>query len=59
MTESERREVEPLVEGMILAWHERRENEMYDKMLASLERRYPGMHGMMLTSYESFHHARR
>ena len=24
MTESERREVEPLVEGMILAWHERR-----------------------------------
>ena len=27
MTESERREVEPLVEGMILAWHERRKNE--------------------------------
>ena len=59
MTESERREVEPLVEGMILAWHERRENEMYDKMLASLERRYPGMHGMMLASYESFNHASR
>ena len=59
MTESERREVEPLVEGMILAWHERRENEMYDKMLASLERRYPGMHDMMLASYESFNHASR
>ena len=59
MTESERREVEPLVEGMILAWHERRENEMYDKMLASLERRYPGMHGMMLASYESWYHVRR
>ena len=59
MTESERREVEPLVEGMILAWHERRENEMYDKMLASLERRYPGMPGMMLASYESWYHVRR
>ena len=59
MTKSERREVEPLVEGMILAWHERRENEMYDKMLASLERRYPGMPGMMLASYESWYHVRR
>ena len=59
LTESERREVEPLVEGMILAWHERRENEMYDKMLASLERRYPGMPGMMLASYESWYHVRR
>ena len=59
MTESERREVEPLVEGMILAWHERRENEMYDKMLASLERRYSGMPGMMLASYESWYHVRR
>ena len=59
MTESERREVEPLVEGMILAWHERRENEMYDKMLASLERRYPGMPGMMLASYESWNHVSR
>ena len=59
MTESERREVEPLVEGMILAWHERRENEMYDKMLASLERRYPGMHDMMLASYESLNHVSR
>ena len=59
MTESERREVEPLVEGMILAWHERRENEMYDKMLASLERRYPGMPGMMLASYESLNHVSR
>ena len=29
MTKSERREVEPLVEGMILAWHERREKEKY------------------------------
>ena len=59
MTESERREVETLVEGMILAWHERRENEMYDKMLASLERRYPGMHDMMLASYESLNHVSR
>ena len=59
MTKSERREVEPLVEGMILAWHERRENEMYDKMLASLERRYPGMHDMMLASYESLNHVSR
>ena len=59
MDESERREVQPLVDGMILAWHERRENEMYDKMLASLERRYPGMHDMMLASYESFNHASR
>ena len=59
MTKSERREVQPLVEGMILAWHERRENEMYDKMLASLERRYPGMPGMMLASYESWYHVRR
>ena len=59
MTKSERREVEPLVEGMILAWHERRENEMYDKMLASLERRYPGMPGMMLASYESWNHVSR
>ena len=59
MTESERREVQPLVEGMILAWHERRENEMYDKMLASLERRYPGMPGMMLASYESLNHVSR
>ena len=29
MTESERREVQPLVEGMILAWHERREKEKH------------------------------
>ena len=40
MDESERREVQPLVDGMILAWHERRENEMYDKMLASYESWY-------------------
>ena len=59
MDESERREVQPLVDGMILAWHERRENEMYDKMLASLERRYPGMHDMMLASYESLNHVSR
>ena len=31
MTKSERREVEPLVEGMILAWHERRENDVISK----------------------------
>ena len=31
MTESERREVEPLVEGMILAWHERREKDVISK----------------------------
>ena len=29
MDESERREVQPLVDGMILAWHERREKEKY------------------------------
>ena len=29
MTESERREVQPLVDGMILAWHERREKEKH------------------------------
>ena len=32
MTKSERREVEPLVEGMILAWHERREKEKHYKI---------------------------
>ena len=31
MTKSERREVEPLVEGMILAWHERREKDVISK----------------------------
>ena len=29
MDESERREVQPLVDGMILAWHERREKEKH------------------------------
>ena len=31
MTESERREVQPLVDGMILAWHERRETDVISK----------------------------
>ena len=31
MTESERREVQPLVDGMILAWHERREKDVISK----------------------------
>ena len=31
MTKSERREVQPLVDGMILAWHERREKDVISK----------------------------
>ena len=31
MTESERKEVQPLVDGMILAWHERREKDVISK----------------------------
>ena len=31
MDESERREVQPLVDGMILAWHERREKDVISK----------------------------
>ena len=59
MDESQRRELQPVADVFLQACRERRENEMYDNMLASLERRYPGMHGMMLASYESFNHASR
>ena len=59
MDESQRRELQPVADVFLQACRERRENEMYDKMLASLERRYPGMHGMMLASYESWYHVRR
>ena len=59
MDESQRRELQPVADVFLQACRERRENEMYDKMLASLERRYPGMHDMMLASYESFNHASR
>ena len=59
MDESQRRELQPVADVFLQACRERRENEMYDKMLASLERRYPGMPGMMLASYESFNHASR
>ena len=59
MDESQRRELQPVADVFLQACRERRENEMYDKMLASLERRYPGMHDMMLASYESWYHVRR
>ena len=59
MDESQRRELQPVADVFLQACRERRENEMYDKMLASLERRYPGMPGMMLASYESWYHVRR
>ena len=59
MDESQRRELQPVADVFLQACRERRENEMYDKMLASLERRYPGMPGMMLASYESFNHVSR
>ena len=39
--ESQRRELQPVADVFLQACSERRENEMYDKMLASLERRYP------------------
>ena len=59
MHESQRRDLQPVADVVLQACRERRENEMYDKMLASLERRYPGMPGMMLASYESWYHVRR
>ena len=59
MDESQRRELQPVADVFLQACRERRENEMYDNMLASLERRYPGMPGMMLASYESWYHVRR
>ena len=59
MDESQRRELQPVADVFLQACRERRENEMYDKMLASLERRYPGMPGMMLASYESWNHVSR
>ena len=59
MDESQRRELQPVADVFLQACRERRENEMYDNMLASLERRYPGMPGMMLASYESLNHVSR
>ena len=59
MDESQCRELQPVANGFLQACRERRENEMYDKMLASLERRYPGMPGMMLEPYESWNHVSR
>ena len=59
MDESQRRELQPVADVFLQACRERRENEMYDKMLASLERRYPGMPGMMLASYERWNHVSR
>ena len=44
MDESQRRELQPVADVFLQACRERRENEMYDKMLAS---------------YESFNHASR
>ena len=43
MTESERREVEPLVEGMILAWHERREKDVISKFKLLLSDKTDGL----------------
>ena len=59
MDESQRRELQPVADVFLQACRERRENEMYDKMLASLERRYPEMYDKMLASYESWYHVRR
>ena len=59
MDESQRRELQPVADVFLQACRERRENEMYDKMLASLERRYPEMYDKMLASYESWYHVSR
>ena len=66
MTESERREVEPLVEGMILAWHERRKNEktyldcinheVKDMLKTYLERIYHEVLDMLKTYLERRNH---
>ena len=66
MTESERREVEPLVEGMILAWHERRKNEktyldriyheVKDMLKTYLDRIYHEVLDMLKTYLERWNH---
>ena len=66
MTESERREVEPLVEGMILAWHERRKNEktyldsinheVRDMLKTYLDRIYHEVLDMLKTYLERIYH---
>ena len=66
MTESERREVEPLVEGMILAWHERRKNEktyldcinheVKDMLKTYLERIYHEVLDMLKTYLDRIYH---
>ena len=66
MTESERREVEPLVEGMILAWHERRKNEktyldcinheVKDMLKTYLDRIYHEALDMLKTYLERIYH---
>ena len=69
MTESERREVEPLVEGMILAWHERRKNEktcldsinheVKDMLKTYLDRIYHEVLDMLKTYLERRNHESR
>ena len=69
MTESERREVEPLVEGMILAWHERRKNEktyldrinheVKDMLKTYLDRIYHEVLDMLKTYLERWNHESR
>ena len=66
MTESERREVEPLVEGMILAWYERRKNEktyldsinheVRDMLKTYLDRIYHEVLDMLKTYLERIYH---
>ena len=66
MTESERREVEPLVEGMILAWYERRKNEktyldcinheVKDMLKTYLDRIYHEVLDMLKTYLERIYH---
>ena len=66
MTKSERREVEPLVEGMILAWHERRKNEktyldsinheVKDMLKTYLDRIYHEVLDMLKTYLERIYH---
>ena len=66
MTESERREVEPLVEGMILAWHERRKNEktyldrinheVKDMLKTYLDRIYHEVKDMLKTYLDRIYH---
>ena len=69
MTESERREVEPLVEGMILAWYERRKNEktyldsinheVRDMLKTYLDRIYHEVLDMLKTYLERWNHESR